>query len=71
MTVARTLARAHWSSITITVVVSLMVASFISGGLTVAGIVLSLLGGWISGLAVRYANRSDRSGLRVEIVPAS
>jgi uncharacterized membrane protein YbhN (UPF0104 family) len=54
LTVARTLARQHWSAITVLVVVSLMVVSFISGGMTIAGIVLSLLVGWLCGLAVRY-----------------
>ncbi len=55
LTVARTLARQHWSAISVLVVVSLMVVSFISGGMTIAGIVLSLLTGWFCGLAVRYA----------------
>ena len=54
LTVARTLARPHWSSITVVVVFSLMLVSFISGGMTVAGNLLSLLIGWLSGLGVRY-----------------
>ncbi len=54
ITVARTLARQHWSAITVVVVASLMFVSFISGGLTMAGILLSLVVGWVVGLAVRY-----------------
>lgn len=54
LTVARTLARQHWSAITVVVVLSLMFVSFISGGMTIGGIVLSLLVGWLCGLAIRY-----------------
>ncbi len=54
VTVARTLARPRWEAVTVVVVGSLMLVSFISGGLTIAGIVISLLIGWMSGLAVRY-----------------
>lgn len=54
LTVARVMARPRWGPLTVLVVVSLMLVSFISGGLTIAGIVLSLLVGWLCGLAVRY-----------------
>jgi len=55
LTVARTLARPRWSAVSVVVAVSLMLVSFISGGLTIAGILVSLLLGWMSGLAIRYA----------------
>lgn len=55
ITVARTMARAPWNLIAGLVVVSLTLVSFISGGLTVVGIVVSLLVGWVCGLATRYA----------------
>lgn len=54
LTVARTLARPRWSASAVLVVTSLMLVTFISGGLTVAAIVLSLLVGWGCGLALRY-----------------
>lgn len=55
ITVARTMARNHWNVIAGVVVASLTLVSFISGGLTVVGILVSLLLGWVVGLAVRYA----------------
>ncbi len=55
VTVARLMARAPWNALTGVVVVSLFAVSVITGGTTVAGIGLSLLAGWVVGLAVRYA----------------
>ncbi len=55
ITVARLMARAPWNILAGTVVVSLFVVSVITGGTTVAGIGLSILAGWTTGLAVRYA----------------
>ena len=55
VTVARLMARAPWNLLTGTVVVSLFVVSVITGGITVAGIGLSILTGWAVGVAVRYA----------------
>lgn len=55
LTVARTMARPRWNTLTMVVTASLLAVSFISGGLTVVGLALSLLIGWVCGLAVRYA----------------
>lgn len=54
ITVARTMARNRWNFISGLVVGSLVLVSFISGGLTAVGIVVSLLIGWVCGLATRY-----------------
>lgn len=54
LTVARTLARPKWSSISVVVVSSILLVSFVSGGFTLAGIALTVLIGWICGLGVRY-----------------
>ncbi len=55
ITVARLMARAPWNVLSGLVVVSLFVVNVFTGGTTIAGIGLSLMAGWATGLAVRYA----------------
>lgn len=55
VTVARLMARSPWNALSGSVVVSLFVVSLITGGTTITGITLSLLAGWATGLATRYA----------------
>jgi uncharacterized membrane protein YbhN (UPF0104 family)/tRNA A-37 threonylcarbamoyl transferase component Bud32 len=55
VTVARLMARPRWNVITALVVGSLTVVSFVTGGITIGGVLLSLLLGWSAGLLVRYA----------------
>jgi uncharacterized membrane protein YbhN (UPF0104 family)/tRNA A-37 threonylcarbamoyl transferase component Bud32 len=53
-TVARLMARPRWNVITALVVGSLTLVSFITGGITIGGVLLSVLLGWWAGLTVRY-----------------
>ncbi|MCB0919220.1 MAG: flippase-like domain-containing protein [Actinobacteria bacterium] len=55
VTTARLLARRVWAVISVLVVISLTVVSIFGGDTTISGITLSLLAGWATGLALRYA----------------
>lgn len=54
-TVARLLARPPWNAISVAVIVSLAVFTATTGTTALAGVALSLLVGWASGLLTRYA----------------
>ena len=55
VTVARLSGRRPWNVISGIVIVSLFVVLIISGGITIAGLLLSFFVGWALGLLVRYA----------------
>ncbi len=55
VTVARLISRSRWNVLAAAVVGSLVVLSIVGGGISVAGLGLSLLAGWALGLIVRYA----------------
>jgi uncharacterized protein (TIRG00374 family) len=55
ITTARLMSRGPWAAASTIVVSSLFAVTIITGGSTLAGISISIVGGWAIGLAVRYA----------------
>ena len=55
LTVARTMGRRPWNVLTVVVIGSLIIVSLLSGGITFAGVGISLTTGWAVGLMTRYA----------------
>jgi uncharacterized membrane protein YbhN (UPF0104 family) len=58
-TVARFMSRARWNIIAGVVIGSIALANIVSGGVTAAGLGISLLSGWATGLLVRYLLGTD------------
>lgn len=54
ITVARIMSRARWNVSAIIIVASIALADIISGGITAAGLGLSIAVGWATGLLMRY-----------------
>jgi glycosyltransferase 2 family protein len=54
ITVARLMGRRPWNVLSVVVVGSLLIVTVLSGGITVAGILISVFTGWGIGLLVRY-----------------
>lgn len=85
VTVARTMGRRPWNVLTVVVLGSLVIVSLLSGGITPAGIGISLALGWAVGLLTRYvagtpttrpsglevAAALDRSGLPITVLQAT
>ena len=84
VTVARTMGRRPWNVLTVLVLGSLVIVNLLSGGITFAGVGISLTIGWAVGLATRYiagtpttrpsgmavAEALDRGGLPVTVLQA-
>lgn len=84
VTVARTMGRRPWNLLTILVVGSLIIVNLLSGGITFAGVGISVTIGWAVGLLTRYvagtpttrpsglevAAALDRGGLPVTVLQA-
>ena len=84
VTVARTMGRRPWNLLTIVVIGSLIVVNLLSGGITFAGVGISVMIGWAVGLLTRYiagtpttrpsglevATALDRAGLPVTVLQA-
>ena len=58
-TVARFMSRNRWSTVTIIVLSSIALSDIISGGITAAGLGISVLTGWAFGLLIRYLLGTD------------
>lgn len=58
-TVARFMSRTRWDVVTIIVFASIALSDIISGGITAAGLGISLLAGWVIGLLIRYLLGTD------------
>lgn len=58
-TVARIMSRQRWSIVAGTVIGSIALANIVSGGVTAAGLGVSLLAGWATGLLIRYLLGTD------------
>ena len=58
-TVARLMSRPRWSSVTLIVLGSIALSDIISGGITAAGLGVSVLAGWAIGLIIRYLLGTD------------
>jgi len=58
-TVARLMSRPRWNVIAVTVLASIALADIISGGVTAAGLGISVLAGWSFGLFIRYILGTD------------
>lgn len=85
VTVARTMGRRPWNVLTVVVLGSLVIVSLLSGGITPAGIGISLALGWAIGLLTRYvagtpttrpsglevAAALDRGGLPITVLQAT
>lgn len=54
ITVARLIDRTRWAAASILIVLAMVIASLVAGGITVAALALSVLIGWAIGLLVRY-----------------
>lgn len=54
ITVARLIDRTRWAAAAILLVIAMMIASLVAGGITVAALVLSVLIGWAFGVLTRY-----------------
>ncbi len=59
ITVSRMMSRNRWNVLSTVVVSSIALASVISGGITAAGLAVSLLSGWSVGLLIRYLLGTD------------
>lgn len=59
ITVARTMSRHRWNFVSGVVVGSLALSDIISGGITAAGLFVSLFAGWSVGLLIRYLVGTD------------
>lgn len=85
VTVARAMDRRPWNVLTVVVIGSLVTVSLLSGGITFAGVGVSLAVGWAVGLLTRYvagtqtarpsgleiASALDRGGLPITVLQAS
>ena len=58
-TVARLMSRSRWSTVTLVVLGSIALSDIISGGITAAGLGVSVLTGWAIGLIIRYLLGTD------------
>ncbi|NBV90297.1 MAG: hypothetical protein EBR84_02665, partial [Actinobacteria bacterium] len=68
VTVARMMSRPRWSVICLVVLFSVGLGDIVSGGVTAAGLAVSILTGWAVGLLIRYILGTDTtrpSGLEV------
>ncbi|HAN71910.1 MAG TPA: hypothetical protein DCQ36_10055 [Actinobacteria bacterium] len=84
LTVARTMGRRPWNVLTVVVLGSLIIVSLLSGGITFAGVGISVTIGWAVGLLTRYvagtpttrpsglevAAALDRGGLPITVLQA-
>ncbi len=85
VTVARSMGRRPWNALTVLVLGSLIVVSLLSGGITLAGIGISVALGWAVGLTTRYvagtpttrpsgvevAEALDRGGFPITLLQAT
>lgn len=58
-TVARIMSRPRWNVVAGIVIGSIALANIVSGGVTAAGLLVSLLTGWATGLLIRYLLGTD------------
>ncbi len=58
-TVARIMSRPRWNAVASVVIGSIALANIVSGGVTAAGLGVSLLAGWATGLLIRYLLGTD------------
>jgi len=58
-TVARVMSRPRWNVLAGIVLVSIALANILGGGVTAAGLGISLLAGWATGLLIRYLLGTD------------
>ena len=58
-TVARIMSRPRWNIVAGIVIGSIALANIVSGGVTAAGLGISLLAGWATGLLIRYLLGTD------------
>jgi len=58
-TVARIMSRPRWNVVASVVIGSIALANIVSGGVTAAGLGVSLLAGWATGLLIRYLLGTD------------
>ena len=58
-TVARIMSRPRWNIVAGIVIGSIALANIVSGGVTAAGLGVSLLAGWATGLLIRYLLGTD------------
>ena len=58
-TVARIMSRPRWNVVAAIVIGSIALANIVSGGVTAAGLGVSLLAGWATGLLIRYLLGTD------------
>jgi len=58
-TVARIMSRPRWNTLAGIVIGSIALANIVSGGVTAAGLGVSLLAGWATGLLIRYLLGTD------------
>lgn len=58
-TVSRFMSRDRWTAATVIVLSSIALSDIISGGITAAGLGISLLTGWVIGLLIRYLLGTD------------
>ncbi len=58
-TVARIMSRPKWNVVASIVIGSIALANIVSGGVTAAGLGVSLLAGWATGLLIRYLLGTD------------
>ena len=59
ITVARFMSRVRWNIVSAVVLASIALADILSGGVTAAGLAVSLLAGWAIGLLIRYLLGTD------------
>ena len=74
VTVARLMSRPRWSVICLVVLFSVGLGDIVSGGVTAAGLAVSILTGWAVGLLIRYILGTDTtrpSGMEVAATLAS
>ena len=64
VTIARLIERPRFGPISIVVVVAIVLANIVTGGVTATALALSILLGWAIGLAMRYALGADHPSQR-------